>query len=361
MKPCSVFLISNTYWSLWNFRRNLISEFIKEKYKISLIGKKDGYYSKFQNQNINLYSIFKIGAVSSIFFVMLTIFLLIWKKPQAVFSFTHLGNISAGLARKFITFEFTANLSGLGRVYSVGYKNYFFQKVLMFVLKFTLNGASTIFVQNKDDQIWLTELLPNKADLITLLPGSGTDLNWFSYCAPKSTFKSETKNILMMSRLLPQKGVDWFLMAAEELNRPSLNFTLIGEPDSKNMEMKRSVLEHSEKGLISYLGHVEDVRPHIYDAFCVVLPTRYREGTPKSLIEALACGRPVITTDMPGCRDTVERNGVLVSTYREFVDALLLIISKCENEYFVSCKNSRDLAERRFDEQIIIGHYLKKV
>ena len=147
----------------------------------------------------------------------------------------------------------------------------------------------------------------------------------------------------------------------KELNSPDLTFILVGASDLTNLNMKRDVLNYHDKGLISYLGHVDDVLAHIQNAFCVVLPSRYREGTPKSLIEALACGKPIITTDMPGCRTTVDRNGMLVSTYNGFVEALRLLISKSEIDYFALCKNSRELAERNFDEQIIIKYYREEI
>ena len=161
---------SNTYWSLWNFRRNLINDLTEKNFKITLIGKKDSSYSKFLNENISLHFIADLKFVSSIFFIFYTVALIVWKKPKVVFSFTHLGNISAGLASKFTTFKFVANLSGLGRVYSVGSKKSFLQPFLTFLIKLSMNGASTIFVQNTEDQAWLSNLIPHKANQIKLLP-----------------------------------------------------------------------------------------------------------------------------------------------------------------------------------------------
>jgi glycosyltransferase involved in cell wall biosynthesis len=361
MKNASVYFISNTYWSLWNFRRNLIGTVSSNNHEVTLIAAKDAYHDNFKNQGVNTYSLNKPRVVSPIFFILWSISIIIWNRPKLVYSFTHLGNISAGLARKLISFKFVANLSGLGRLYSPESKNRLSRLILTFLIKFTLRSASTIFVQNNDDRKWLIELIPSKSDRIILLPGSGTDLQRFSYCEPGSINIPKTKTILMMSRLLPEKGVDWFLKAAKELSKLNLNFTLIGAKDDRHTDLLDLVKKYKDEGIIKYFGLVDDVFPSIRDAYCIVLPSRYREGTPKSLIEALAVGKPVITTDMPGCKDTIDGNGFLVNNYKEFSEALKIISNQTDEEYVEQCKNSRKLAESKFDERKVIQSYLNEL
>lgn len=361
MKNLSVYFISNTYWSLWNFRRNLIDAIVTNDRDVTLIASTDNYLDKFQNKEVNTYSVRKPKYLSPIFFILKTIFILVWNKPNLVYSFTHLGNISAGLARKIISFKFVANLSGLGRLYSPYSKSKLSKSILTFLIKFTLRSASKIFVQNKDDQNWVIKLLPSKEDQIILLPGSGSDLQRFRYCEPNLISPTDPKNILMMSRLLPEKGVYWFLNAAKELNNINLNFTLIGAKDDKYTDLYNLVNKYNQESIITYFGHVDDVLPFIQDAYYVVLPSQYREGTPKSLIEALAVGKPLITTDMPGCRDTIDRNGYLVNSYEEFIDALKAVSNQASEEYSELCKNSRKLAELKFDENEIIQRYVSEI
>lgn len=361
MKNFPVYFISNTYWSLWNFRRNLIDAIVSTECDVTLIAADDTYLDRFKDKGINTYSIQKPKYISSIFFILKTVVILVRNKPSLVYSFTHLGNVSAGVAQKIISFKFVANLSGLGRLYSPDSNNRVSKSILTFLIQFTLRSASTIFVQNKDDQKWLIKLLPSKEAQIILLPGSGSDLKRFRYCEPNVKSSKEPNNILMMSRLLPEKGVHWFLNAAKELDNINLNFTLIGAKDDKHTDLYHLVNEYNKKGIITYLGHVDDVFPCIQDAYYVVLPSQYREGTPKSLIEALAVGRPLITTDMPGCRDTIDGNGFLVRSYEEFIEALKAASNQSTEKYFNLCKNSRKLAELKFDENEIIRRYLSEV
>ncbi|XXK29959.1 glycosyltransferase family 4 protein [Rhodobacteraceae bacterium nBUS_24] len=361
MKREKVLFISNTYWSLWNFRRNLVAAFYEKKYNVTLLGGEDRYFTKFDHQKFKCHSLSRGFVFSPFLFILKTIILIVYQKPKVVFSYTHLGNISAGLARKLIGFKYVANISGLGRFYSDKSSHRFFTTILTILIKLSLTKASTIFVQNKDDKDWLLGLLPSKENNIILLPGSGTDLRRFKYWKPEKIYGTEKKRILMMSRLLPEKGVDWFLEAARDLNSLCLDFTLIGSRDPKHPGLHDLVEKYHQHGIVNYYGHVDDVTPYICEAYCVVLPTRYREGTPKSLIEALAVGKPIITTDTPGCRDTVNQNGLLISSYEEFIDALKTMINKTELEYIALCESSRHLAETTYDESIVIERYLNEI
>jgi len=176
-----------------------------------------------------------------------------------------------------------------------------------------------VIVQNRDhrqlfaDQGWIRD-----ADLV-VVPGSGVDLRRFR---PRPAGPRETVRIVLASRLLYTKGVGDFVAAARLLKDRHVNVrcVLVGEPDPDNpASIPAEVLRswHAE-GIIDHLGRQEDMPSVFADADIVCLPTYYGEGIPKVLVEAAACGLPIVTTDWPGCREVVENgvNGLLVPIRR---------------------------------------------
>jgi glycosyltransferase involved in cell wall biosynthesis len=164
-----------------------------------------------------------------------------------------------------------------------------------------------VFFQNPDDEaLFLRERIvrPGQSRVV---PGSGIDLDRF-----RPSELPDQPRFLMIARLLGDKGVREYAEAAREMRGrlPSATFALVGELDRDN----RSAIGEGElkswvrDGILDYLGPAEDVRPHIERSMAVVLPS-YREGLPRTLLEAAAMGRPVIGTDVPGCRQVV-RDGV---------------------------------------------------
>jgi glycosyltransferase involved in cell wall biosynthesis len=145
------------------------------------------------------------------------------------------------------------------------------------------------------------------------LNGTGVDVNEFSYAAPKVG----SLRVLLVARLLEEKGVVDYVAAARivKFNHPDSIFSIVGPFDSNPGAISPDAVRRWEKdGIITYLGTSRDVRPRLRDCNLVVLPSYYREGLPKSLLEALAIGRAIVTCDTPGCRETVIDgvNGFLV-------------------------------------------------
>jgi glycosyltransferase involved in cell wall biosynthesis len=176
-----------------------------------------------------------------------------------------------------------------------------------------LRGTHVVFFQNPDDEALFVALgLVGRGQRLVRIAGSGIDLTSFTPVAlppPPMTF-------LMVARLLRDKGLLEYLEAARRVKRahPEARFQLLGplDPNPEGIT-DRDVAEIRMEGVVDYLGETRDVRPYLAAAHVVVLPS-YREGTPRSLLEAMAMGRPTITTDAPGCRETIEpgRNGLMV-------------------------------------------------
>jgi glycosyltransferase involved in cell wall biosynthesis len=173
----------------------------------------------------------------------------------------------------------------------------------------------------------------------------------------------------MFGRLLPKKGFGRYLDAATELKArygESAQFWILGAPDSERAESRKlfeRILKAHSLGVIRYINPTDDVLPYLQDADAIVLPSTYNEGVPRSLLEALACGKPIITTDWKGCRETVQngRNGVLVRPHdtQSLTRALQQMIECSKETLSEYGLRSRSLAESRFDERLVFNAYLK--
>lgn len=212
--------------------------------------------------------------------------------------------------------------------------------------------AEKVFFQNHDDE----ELFRATAILSASVPscvvnGSGVDLEWFT-CREQI---DQPLRFLLIARLLAGKGVREYVAAARQvrLRFPGAVFELIGPLDSNPDSISMNELDGwIAEGVVEYGGELADVRPAIERCNVYVLPSNYREGTPRTVLEAMAMGRPIITTDAPGCRQTVVEgyNGFLVP--KRSVDGLAHAMMKFLNEpglMVAMGQNARTLAEERYE------------
>ena len=185
--------------------------------------------------------------------------------------------------------------------------------MVKFVYRFSLSqkGVKVIFQNNSDEEI-ISKCCNLKKSNKILIKGSGTDLNFFK----PNTNIQKLKIILFASRLLVSKGILEFIKTAESLNYLGYKFVVAGKFDKDNPDCISSELffDFVDKGIVEYLGDTKNIRDLLLKSNIVVLPSFYGEGLPKILIEAAACGLPVITTNHPGCRDAIipNKTGLLV-------------------------------------------------
>ena len=216
-----------------------------------------------------------------------------------------------------------------------------------------------IFQNTDDQQLFFDKKITSKKQQTTVVDGSGINLNRFAFrTQPKK--KEETIIFIMVARLIEEKGVGLFLEAAEKLKSlyPWTEFHLVGAPPPNNSSgISDTLLEKLHgTGIIVYHRSQANVVPFLTNADVFVLPSYYREGVPRSILEALSIGMPIITTTMPGCKETVipKKNGFLIPP-REFqplMDAMDYFITRPETLVSMG-KASRELAEQKFDVDII--------
>jgi glycosyltransferase involved in cell wall biosynthesis len=258
------------------------------------------------------------------------------------------------------------SITGLGYVFIEKSPVYF---LVQFLYKISCRLAKRTFFQNKDDlNLFLEKGLIDK-DKAVLVNGSGIDVDYFSpdFC---SAIKRDEYSFVFLftGRFLWDKGVGEFVKAARITRQryPKTRFWLAGIIDSGNPTgIGPEILKEWEReGIIECLGEVKDIREFICRADCVVLPS-YREGIPRSLLEASAMERPIIATDAVGCREVVEDgvNGfsVPVKDAQALADSFCKMIKLSPEERIKMGKAGRAKVIKEFEESIIIGAYLKEI
>ena len=280
------------------------------------------------------------------------------EKLQAVLHFTIKPNIYGSLAARWAKIPAINNVTGLGTVFL---NKKISSQIALELYKWAFQKPRLVFFQNPDDRKLFLKMGLVRPSRTGLLPGSGINTSYFSPSPPP---QNTTFRFLLVARLLYDKGICEYVGAARLLRAKGYDtkLQLLGrlEPQ-KGLGISAEVLRQWEnEGLVEYLGVTDDVRPYLQKADCVVLPS-YREGTPRTLLEAGCLGRPIIATDVPGCRETVQDgyNGYLcqVRDAQDLADKMMSMIGLSPKARAKMGKNSRTFMENRFDERLVIEKY----
>lgn len=248
-----------------------------------------------------------------------------------------------------------AKIEGLGRAFTIGpkgdtLKRKLVQRIQVALYRLSLARAQHVFLLNPDDKKDLIDRFAIRTGQLHQLNGIGVNLAHYARSYPPE----HTVRFIFVGRLLEEKGIRYFLAAAEQLKQqyPRTEFEVLGEPDGKHGVSRKQLIDYVERGIIYYPGRVANVVPHLQQASVFVLPSYYREGVPRSTQEAMAVGRAVITTDMPGCRETVVNgvNGFLVPAHdqKALEQAMLQFIRQPELINNMGEQSYR-LAQQKFD------------
>jgi glycosyltransferase involved in cell wall biosynthesis len=251
------------------------------------------------------------------------------------------------------------NVCGLGTIFL---KNDLVSRIAMLLYRISFRLPRKVFFQNPDD----LKLFINKGlvpiNSVDLLPGSGIDLDKFK---PMPFRRNETFTFLLISRLITDKGILEYIEAVKTLRSEGLNakFQLLGalDPQHRRGIHTNLVKEWVDSGIVEYLGSTEDVREFISRADCIVLPS-YREGTPRTLLEAASSSKPIIATNVPGCNHVVDHNvNGLLCNLKDSEDLAdkMRVMTTMGNEILKQFGlNGRAKVEAEYDETLVINKYL---
>ncbi|WP_027058129.1 glycosyltransferase family 4 protein [Mesorhizobium loti] len=358
----------NTSWNVVNFRKGLIEALRARGYDVVVVAPRDEYSSAITDMGCRYVDIEMDNSGTS----PVRDLALLWRywrilrraKPLVFVGFTIKPNVFGSLAANLNGIPVINNISGLGTVFVRGG---LLQRIAKALYRLALARSKVVFFQNDDDRMLFVDGRLVRKEQTALLPGSGVDLVRFSPSSRKSP-RSGPIVFLLVARLLWDKGVGEFIEAARlvRLKVPAARFQLLGFLDVENRTAvsRAQVEQWVEEGLVEYLGTTDDVRPFLDAADCVVLPS-YREGTPRSLLEAAAMGRPLISTNVPGCKEVVHHavNGFLckVRDADDLAGSMIEFAAMNGASRDRMGIESRKKVERQFSETIVVERYMRQI
>jgi glycosyltransferase involved in cell wall biosynthesis len=364
-------LFANTDWYLYNFRLPLAKALRSGGYDVVLLSP-PGDYARLLTEEGFRWIRFPFSRGVNPLTELATLWRLIGlyrrERPDLVHHFTIKCVLYGGIAARWSRAKaIVSSVTGLGHVFIThSWLNRLLRPAVSLVYRFVL-GRSQIIFQNPDDRSEFLRLALVEEGRTHLIRGSGVDTEYFR--PPADAGRERPATVLMMGRLLREKGVREFVEAAAIVRKqlPGVQFLLAGDSDPGNPSSIAPdvVAEWQRMGDVSFLGHRSDIRELIQAADLAVLPS-YREGLPRSLLEAAACGLPLVATDVPGCREIVSNklNGLLVPPLdsKLLAEAIIELLGDRERREAMG-KRSRAMACELFSQDRVVretmGVYVK--
>lgn len=361
-------LVINTSWNIFNFRMGLVRALLAEGHEVLAIAPEDPYSARLVEAGCRFVPLpmANKGTRPDQDFALMRRLYRIYKRerPDVVLHYTIKPNIYGTLAAKMANIPSINNVSGLGTVFII--RN-FVSRVALALYRMAFRYPAKVFFQNADDQALFLENKLLRPEISGLVPGSGVDTSRFR---PNAEWRrGQPFRFLMIARVLYEKGIVEYFEAARELKRlygDRVSVQLLGGLDEQGgIGVTRAKFdEWLQEGTVEWLGTTDDVAAVIREVDCVVLPS-YREGTPKTLLEAAAMGKPLVTTDVPGCRNVVVngQNGFLCQV-RDGADlsrAMRELFEQSDEALRRMGQASRELAVKRYDQRIVIESYLDAI
>ena len=358
-----VLMTVNAAWNIWNFRRPLVQALHADGHRITILAPPDGAVPDLEALGCRVLplqmSVKGLNPIEDLHLVRRFKRAFREERPDIVLSYTIKNNVFGALARRSPPLPFVPNVTGLGTAFLSGNM---LQTVAETLYRTAFAPLPVVFFQNADDRALFIERRMVRPDQARLLPGSGIDLEHFRPVPLPGAGQPTT--FLMIARLLRDKGVVEFVEAARRIRKthPGTRFQLLGATASENRTAidTATLADWLEEGVVEHLGTTDDVRPAIAAADCVVLPS-YREGAPRTLIEAAAMARPLIATDVPGCRAVVEEGltGLLCAPRDagSLAEAMHRFLALPAVERAGMGRRGRDKMVREFGQERVIEAY----
>lgn len=371
--PKRVALIAPQYNSLLNFRGDLIQRLIDTGYEVYTLAPE--YPEEFEKRlwekgaktltyRVNRKSLNPFGDVTTARDLYK-----VFKKNRIdlIIPYTIKPVIYGSLAANWAGVPVISMITGLGLTFSkTSQKAKILEIFSKSLYKYALRKNKTIVFQNPDDlNLFLDRKIIRHRERTVVVNGSGVNLNRFAFRANKKE-RSDIK-FVFMARIIREKGIELFIRAAQELKEkyPEAEFHVLGSGSSPaSKKFIETLTELTEKKVMHYHGFTSNVPAFLASCDVFVLPTYYREGIPRSILESLSVGLPIITTDMPGCRETIveNKNGILIppKNQERLTEAMKYFLEHPDLVETMGLE-SRKMAETKFDVDLINDKLLETV
>lgn len=360
-----ILFTSNVTWAMIKFRHGVLQDLLKQGHQIYIVAPYDEFVVPLQKMGCHCIDIHLsrkgVNPIEDLKLIY-TLYKIYEKiKPDIIFNYSIKPIIYGSLAARLANIKSVAVNIGLG--YTFIHTN-LISKISHFLYKLALYFPEEVWFINEDDRAEFVSRSLVSSNKTSVLPSEGVDTHYFS---PRQSHE-DCIIFLLIARVLWDKGVGEYYQAAKKLKEtyPHVEFQLLGSIDDGNPKgIEAKVIEqwHNE-GMIHYLGYADDVRGFISNATCIVLPS-YREGKGMTLIEAGAMGKPLIATNVPGCKDIVKEgyNGFLceVKNSMSLADAMEKMINLDQSAVKKLGENAHSFMKEHFDERRVIAIYEEKI
>ncbi len=357
-------IVLNTSWNIYNFRMSFVQSLINQGYEVHTIAPHDDY-TKYLTEVGCIHHKVRMDSRGANFIkdtALIAELFLIYRKvrPDVILHYTIKPNVYGTLAASMLKIPVINNVCGLGTVFL---KDNLVSAIAILLYRISFRFAQKVFFQNHDDLKLFIDRGLVPSSVVDLVPGSGINLKKFQ----PMVFKRNKKfTFLLISRLITDKGILEYIDAVKRLKTGGIDarFQILGAIDEEHKRgIKACVIEEwINSGTIEYLGITDDVRQFIDQADCIVLPS-YREGTPRTLLEAASSAKPIIATDVPGCNHVVinQYNGLLckLKDSEDLAEKMKLMSGFDDTKLKQFGLNGRIKMEAEYDESVVINKYLE--
>lgn len=363
-----VAMVANSCWNLFNYRRELIQAIHSEFGEVVLIAPEDRYASMLpKEQGIHYIPVLHLDKTSSnlikeLRFVIELFRIYYREKPDLIMHYTIKPNVFGSMIAHVLGIPSIATVTGLGSSFT---KHNKLSLLICWLYRLTFRyNKINIFQNHTDRNFFLQKKLVNEINSGVIL-GSGVDCNYF---VPRAKSESNKFIFLFIGRLIRSKGIVEYLKAASLIKSkwPDIECHVVGSYDSTHPDrISKTELDKAlNQNDIRWFDHVDDVRDLIAAADVVVLPS-YREGMPRSILESMAMGKPIITTNVAGCNETVVNgiNGYIIpmQDVDSLINAMIDMSSLAQEVRLQMGKESRAIALDQFEVKHIIANYLQEI
>lgn len=359
-----VLLLGNHGFVIYNFRKELIQRLLKNDYEVYISLPYDekvdvmiSWGCKFIETNVD-----RRGTNPATDLKLVGHYLKILKgiKPDVVLTYTIKPNLYGGIACRMLKVPCINNITGLGSGFS---GNLALKFLLSNLYKVGLKKSKCVFFQNTQD---MNTLVKNNIvkGYYELIPGSGVNLNEYKFME----FPAEDNlNFIFIGRIMKDKGIDQYLEAAKAIKTkyPKVNFNIIGFIEKSQSHYNELIDKYVKEGFINYLGYQSDVKSFIQEASCLIQPSHGGEGLSNVLLETAAIGRGLIASNIPGCKETIDKGENGYTFEKRNTQSLIHNIERFVNLSYYEKKvmgiKSREKVEKEFDRNIVVNSYLQKI